>query len=122
MNSVNVLLVNDVSIILEGEELVVLKVLGEGTKVFKAESPAKAIEIVKENDIDIAIIDVELERENSIETSKMIKEIKPEIKIIITSGDENYEAEAMAAGASYFISMPVTVDNLKKCLQEIFHH
>lgn len=119
MNSVNILLVNDVSIILEGEELVVLKVMGEDTKVFKAESPAKAIEIVKENDIDIAIIDVELARENNIETSKKISEIKPDIKIIITSGDENYEAEAMAAGATYFISMPVTVDNLKKCLQEI---
>ena len=60
-----------------------------------------------------------LARENNIETSKKISEIKPDIKIIITSGDENYEAEAMAAGASYFISMPVTVDNLKKCLQEI---
>ena len=115
----NILLVNDVSIILEGEKRVVLKVLGEVTKVFKAENPAKAIEIVKENDIDIAIIDDELPRENGIETSKKIKEIKPDIKIIITSDDENYKAEAMAAGASYFISMPVTVDNLKKCLQEI---
>ena len=109
----NILLVNDVSIILEGEELVVLKVMGEDTKVFKAESPAKAIEIVKENDIDIAIIDVELARENNIETSKKISEIKPDIKIIITSGDENYEAEAMAAGASYFISMPVTARSIR---------
>ena len=115
----NILLVNDVSIILEGEEFVVLKVLGEDIKVFKAESPDKAIEIVKENDIDIVIIDVELARENNIETSKKISEIKPDIKIIITSGDENYEAEAMATGASYFISMPMTEDNLKKCLQEI---
>ena len=115
----NILLVNDVSIILEGEELVVIKVMGEDTKVFKAENPSKAIEIVKENDIDIAIIDVELARENNIETFEKISEIKPDIKIIITFGDENYEAEAMAAGASYYISMPVTVDNLKKCLQEI---
>ena len=114
----NCLIANDSPIILRGEIRVVINVLGEDTKIFEAEYSKKVLEIVKENPIDIAILDVEMPKENGIELAKKIKAMQLDIKIILTSGDERYESDALAAGAIGFITKPITEDDLEKCLQE----
>ena len=114
----NCLIADDIPIILRGEIGVVINVLGEDTKIFEAEKSDEVLEIVKENHIDIAILDVEMPTENGIETAKKIKAIQPDIKIILTSGDEKYKTEALAAGAISFIVKPMSKKDLQKCLQE----
>ena len=113
----NCLVADDVPIILKGEIEVARNVLGEDTRIFEAENSNKILEIVNENHIDIAILDVEMPTENGIETTKKIKAIQPDIKIILTSGDEKYESEALAAGAIGFIVKPMSEKDLQKCLQ-----
>lgn len=113
----NCLIADDIPIILRGEIGVVINVLGEDTKIFEAEKSNEVLEIVKENHIDIAILDVEMPTENGIETAKKIKAIQPDIKIILTSGDEKYKTEALAAGAISFIVKPMSEKDLQKCLQ-----
>ena len=113
----NCLIADDIPIILRGEIRVVINVLGEDTKIFEAEYSKKVLEIVKENHIDIAILDVEMPKENGIEIAKKIKAIQPDIKIILTSGDEKYKTEALAAGAISFIVKPMSEKDLQKCLQ-----
>ena len=113
----NCLIADDIPIILRGEIGVVINVLGEDTKIFEAEKSNEVLEIVKENHIDIAILDVEMPKENGIETTKKIKAMQPDIKIILTSGDEKYKTEALAAGAIGFIVKPMSEKDLQKCLQ-----
>lgn len=113
----NCLIADDIPIILRGEIGVVINVLGEDTKIFEAEKSNEVLEIVKENHIDIAILDVEMPKENGIETTKRIKAMQPDIKIILTSGDEKYKTEALAAGAISFIVKPMSEKDLQKCLQ-----
>ena len=113
----NCLIADDIPIILRGEIGVVINVLGEDTKIFEAKKSNEVLEIVKENHIDIAILDVEMPKENGIETTKKIKAMQPDIKIILTSGDEKYKTEALAAGAISFIVKPMSEKDLQKCLQ-----
>ena len=114
----NCLIADDIPIILRGEIGVVINVLGEDTKIFEAEKSNEVLEIVKENHIDIAILDVEMPTENGIETAKKIKAMQLDIKIILTSGDEKYKTEALTAGAISFIVKPMSEKDLQKCLQE----
>ena len=114
----NCLIADDIPIILRGEIGVVINVLGEDTKIFEAEYSKKVLEIVKENHIDIAILDVEMSKENGIELAKKIKAMQPDIKIILTSGEDAYASEALAAGAIGFISKPMIAEDLRECLQE----
>ena len=114
----NFLVADDVPVVLKGEVGVVLNVLGKNTQIFEAEYSNKVLDIVKKNHIDIAILDVEMPKENGIEIAKKIKIVQPDIKIILTSGDDTYASEALAAGAIGFIAKPITEENLKKCLQE----
>ena len=114
----NCLIADDSPIILRGEIRVVLNVLGEDTRSFEADKSNTVLDIIRENDIDIAILDVEMPTENGIELAKKIKAMQPDIKIILTSGDDAYASEALAAGAIGFITKPITEDDLEKCLQE----
>ncbi|MBR4588590.1 MAG: response regulator, partial [Lachnospiraceae bacterium] len=63
-------------------------------------------------------LDVEMPKENGIELAKKIKAMQPDIKIILTSGDERYESDALAAGVIGFRTKPITEDDFEKCLQE----
>ena len=115
----NCLVADDIQVILIDAVMVVLNVFGEDTRIFEAKYSEKVLKIVKDNHIDISILDVEMPTENGIETAKRIKVMKPDIKIILTSGDYTYASEAITAGTIDFISKPMSEDNLRECLQTI---
>lgn len=79
-----------------------VNILGEHTEIFKASNSDAMLTIVNEQDMDIALLDIEMPyiNINGIETAK-----KPDITIILTSGDER---EALSIRVCGFIVKPVT--------------
>ena len=75
-------------------------------EVVHASTLQKALEAVKSNPIDIAIIDAHFPDGNSLSILLEIKTINPDIKIMIFSGiDENVHAlKYINAGANGFLS------------------
>ena len=110
------LIADDEPILLSGEKRVVLNVLGEDMEVFETDNSDKILDIVNREDIDIALLDVEMPFINGIETTKQIMSIKPDIKIILISGDARYESEALSIGVHGFITKPLSEKKLEKCL------
>ncbi len=68
----------------------------------------EAIEVVKTKPIDAIIIDIKMPRIDGIETMRKLKKIKPNLKILVTSGYKSVETaqEAVNAGASNYIVKP----------------
>ncbi len=74
----------------------------------------EAIEMVKQNSFDVAVIDVKMPGMDGIETLKQIKQIEPLIEIVMLTGHASIESgmEAMKLGAYDYVMKPCDIDEL----------
>ena len=87
----------------------------EGFRVFSTGVFEEAVAFVKENIIDIALLDIRLKgAHDGIDLLKELKYAEPEIVIIIITGHGsiNSSVEAMKEGASDYILKPIDNDKL----------
>ena len=68
----------------------------------------EAVELVKMNSFDAAIMDIKMPKIDGIETIRKLRAIQPDLKILVTSGYKSVETaqEAVSAGASNYIVKP----------------
>ncbi len=87
----------------------------EGYKVFTVESGEEGIEIFKKELIDLILLDLKLPKMDGIEVLKNIKEIDPDILIIMMTAltDARPAVEAMKKGAYDYLMKPFELDELK---------
>ena len=81
----------------------------------------EAINMIKENtEIDAVLMDIRLPRMNGIEATLKIKEINPEMPIIIQTAYEmsSVKDEAMISGCDDFITKPINIQTLFSLLQK----
>jgi len=86
----------------------------ESYKVLEADSGSNALEIIREQPIDLVILDIKMKGMDGIETLGKIKEIKPEIPVLMISGHGNIQiaVEATKLGAFDFIEKPPDLNRL----------
>jgi len=87
----------------------------EGYKVFSSENFKETVTIVRENKIDIALLDIRLKgQRDGIDLLKELKYAEPEIAIIIITGHGSIDSSvrAMKEGASDYILKPIDNDKL----------
>lgn len=93
-----------------------------GYKAILAEDGVKALKIYKEkkDKIDIVILDMIMPKMDGFETFKKIKNIDPNIKVIISSGySEGGKVKKMLSeGALGYIQKPFTIYELSKIISE----
>jgi len=92
-------------------------------KLFFASRGEQALNFVKQvPKIDMVLMDIKLPGIDGIETAKKIKEIRPEIPVIIqTAYALNTEKErAMEAGCDDFLTKPIQVESLFEKMDRIF--
>ncbi len=82
--------------------------------IYESSSAENAIEIVKNNQVDVVIMDLGLPNMNGIDATKTIKSIKPDIKVIIlTSHSSEVEVlDSIKAGARAYCSKDVNPEIL----------
>ncbi len=90
-------------------------------EIFEASCAEDGINIVKNNNIDIVIMDLGLPSMNGIDATREIKKIKKEIKVIIlTSHNTEQEIlDSMKAGASAYCSKDINPDRLADILLSV---
>jgi len=97
--------------------------------VFKATRADRAFATLKENPIDVVLLDVRMPDLDGIEATKTIKGSHPLVEVILLTGHASMEAslEGMKMGAFDYLLKPVNIDELvykiedahrKKHLQE----
>ncbi|MBR4375346.1 MAG: response regulator [Treponema sp.] len=119
----NLLCVDDEPLILED----LVSVCREIDSVCSVESFTKvsdAINFVKDgaNEIDVAILDIDMPEMNGLDLAKKLKEIRPRIEIIFLSGFSEFAVDAFKVRASGYLLKPVSKESLEEELAVIAKH
>lgn len=116
MNALNVLILDD-------EKKIADKVTGylvnNGYAARAAYLPSQALKILKRENIDILISDVLLPEMNGLDLLKKVKELYPQLEVIIISGhgDMDMVIEAMHKGAVDFIRKPFSFLDIQMAIE-----
>lgn len=113
--SVKVLVCDDE---LSVREITSLMVKRLGLDVLEAESGAEALDIIKNDNIDMLFLDLTMPGMDGVTVVKEIRKINKKIPIILMSGYNEHEIELRLSGTKIdgFMQKPFTMDSLKSKL------
>ncbi|NTV48185.1 MAG: sigma-54-dependent Fis family transcriptional regulator [Geobacteraceae bacterium] len=107
-----ILIIDDESFIRE----TVSRILSEeGYQVCQASNTVEASEQVASGEVDLALLDLNLGPENGIDVLKILKELDPELLVIIITGFGSVESavDALKMGAFHYMKKPFKADALR---------
>jgi DNA-binding NtrC family response regulator len=83
-------------------------------QVGKATSGAEAFQILRQNDFDVAVLDLKMEDMDGLEVLKILKKMAPELAVIMLTGHGSAEAahEGLKHGAYDYLTKPCELDEL----------
>ena len=107
-----ILIVDDEAFICENVQRILSD---EGFAVRSAATGREAREIVASEEIDLALLDLNLGTESGIEVLKALKELDPELLVIIITGYGSVETavESLKLGAFHYMKKPFKADALR---------
>lgn len=108
----NILIIDDETFIREN----VKRILNEdGYQVLAAEGGGEALELLSENEIDLVLLDLNLGTENGIDVLRSLKEVDPDILVIIITGFGSVETavDSLKMGAFHYMKKPFKADALR---------
>lgn len=73
---------------------------------------------LRENEAEIAFLDIQMSGMDGLELAKMMAEIQPECRVVFVTGSKDYAIEAFQLHAVGYLVKPATVENVRK---EIMH-
>ena len=105
----NILLTDDEQIMIDSISMILNKNFSEQVKIFTANSGTKAIEEVRTKNIDIIFMDIRMPGISGIEAISLIKQLNPNIVIIVLSAYDKfqYAQQALNLGAFKYLTKPV---------------
>ncbi len=91
-----------------------------GMQVTTTTSPVKALEKAEEENFDAIILDLMMPEMNGLETLTRLREINPDLQIILLTGHATIEKgiEAMKLGAIDFLEKPIDIQALNAKIEE----
>ncbi|HOE90933.1 MAG TPA: response regulator [Candidatus Cloacimonadota bacterium] len=92
----------------------------QGYDVIVAPDAEKGIEVARDNEPDIALIDIKLPQASGIELTLQLKSLYPDLPIIIMTGYPSLDTavNAMENGANEYIVKPFRLDELTKIIHK----
>jgi len=104
-----VLVVDDEKVVRDGCNRVLSK---RGYEVYTAESGEKALEMLKEKDVDVILLDLKMPGMSGEKVLEIINDRYPDIPVIIITGHGTIDTavECMKRGAYDFITKPFQID------------
>lgn len=88
------------------------------TTVLAFDNPYHAIDSLKQSQVDVAILDIEMFGMNGIELAKEMKYIYPQIKIIFLTGHSEYAVKAFKIRANGYLLKPASNEEIR---EELLH-
>lgn len=117
---IRVILADDHAVVRSGIKQF-LEQAGDILIVAEAEDGLKAQEIILEHQPDVAVLDIQMPGLTGIELTKWLKEIKPEIGILVLTAydDEPYVKAVLKAGANGYILKTSTPTEIIQAVREV---
>jgi len=88
--------------------------------VTSALNGTRAIQVLRRNDFDVAVVDLKMEDMDGIEVLKVFRKMAPDMPVIMLTGHGSEVAaeEGIAQGASSYLTKPCSLEDLIDAIQE----
>ena len=92
--------------------------------VAKAFSGAEAIQALRGQEFDVAVLDLKMEDMDGLEVLKMLKILDPQLAVIMLTGHGSAEAaeQGIKLGAFDYLTKPCELEELLKKIMEAYAH
>lgn len=90
-----------------------------GNTCYFAENFDSAVRVIKENEIEVAFLDINMPGKSGLELAKEIKVLRPDVNIIVVTAHAEYALNALRLYVSGFILKPVMDNELKEALDNL---
>lgn len=87
--------------------------------VYSFTDPQDALNFIRNTQIDVAFLDVEMFGINGIAFAKQFKDIQPQINIIFVTGYSEYAVDAFQMHASGYLLKPISVESVQNELNNL---
>lgn len=91
----------------------------EGYEVILAENGYEAIELVKGNDVDLVVLDIEMPKIDGIETLRLLKEEKRDMPVVLCSAYGEYKQDFCTWASDAYIVKTADLSELKSVIKNI---
>jgi len=93
----------------------------KGHEVFTFTEEEEALNFARDNEVDLAILDIKLKKIGGVEVLEELKKISPSIKAIMLTGYPTIETarESLKLGASEYCVKPIDKDELEEKVAEV---
>lgn len=114
---IKILIVDDETITLKNLEHVMKK---EGYEVVGTTSGQNALKILEEQQFDIVLTDLKMEKVDGMQILKRSRKLYPDTEVIMITGYATLESavQTMKYGAFYYIAKPFKLDEVRKVVKE----
>lgn len=91
--------------------------------VAKANSGSEALQQMRRQDFDVAVLDLKMEDMDGIEVLKILKKMAPEVAVIMLTGHGSAEAahEGIREGAYDYLTKPCEFEELVEKIRNAHH-
>lgn len=89
--------------------------------VGEADNPDDTITFIKENEVDILILDINLPGKSGLDILKQLKIFKPDLHVLMLSmyPEEQFAERTLKAGASGYLTKETATDELIKAIRKV---
>ena len=93
----------------------------KGYQVFGFTEEEEAIDHVRNNKVDVAILDIKLKKISGVEVLAEVKKIDPQISVIMLTGYPTLESarESLKLGASEYCVKPIDKDEIEEKVDKV---
>ncbi len=97
--------------------ILIKKILGkQGHDVYPFTEEEEALDFIKNNNVDLAILDIKLKKMSGVEVLEEIRKIAPDTKVIMLTGYPTIETarDSLSLGAAEYCVKPIDKDELEE--------
>ena len=116
-----ILLIDDHEVVRSGVKRIFDKQLSGEVVFGEASTPQDALDLVRERDWDVAVLDLSLGGRDGLEVLKELKQIRPRLPVLILSmhSEELFARRAFKAGASGYITKDIPRSELVSAINKV---
>jgi DNA-binding NtrC family response regulator len=94
-----------------------------GFAVGKAYSGSEALQSLRQQDFDVAVLDLKMEDMDGIEVLKILRKMAPELIVIMLTGHGSAEAahKGIKEGAYDYLTKPCELEDLVEKIRDAYH-
>ncbi len=113
-----ILVVDDEEIARTNMEYILRK---DGYQVESAASGGEALERFKNQDFDLVLTDLKMEKMDGLQLLEAVKQISPNTELVMITGYATVSTavDALRKGAAHYLSKPINLDDLRQTVKEL---